>query len=46
MKKGQKRSHLKKVTVSDVIIAVFLILCALCVIIPIYNVIVISLATE
>ena len=46
MKKGQKRSHLKKVTVSDVIIAVFLILCALCVIIPFYNVIVISLATE
>lgn len=43
---GKKKSRLKRVSPSDIIIAVFLILCALCVIIPFYNVVVISLATE
>ncbi len=36
----------KRISLSDLVIAGFLILCALCVIIPFYNVVVISLATE
>ncbi len=47
MEKGRKkRNRLRRISVSDVVIAAFLILCALCVIIPFYNVVVISLATE
>lgn len=36
----------KKISVSDVIITVILVLCAICVIVPFYNVVVISFATE
>ena len=47
MEKGRKkRNRLRRISVSDVVIAAFLIICALCVIIPFYNVVVISLATE
>lgn len=47
MRSERKRHRgLKKITIGDIVIAAFLIICGLLVLIPFYNVIIISLSTE